>query len=113
MAILFDAEVTGADQIDFGGDVNLDRVTVTIVTRPAYVRELEVEAPDHIIRAGWMALGYFFSEGDQPPAIFWTIPRYVDFDTFLWANFTDSNGPVHYFRYFFTQGVTAHLLIGA
>jgi hypothetical protein len=62
-----------------------------LTTIDPMVRELEPSAPDHVLRAGWIALGDSINPFGTGFEDYWTPPIWLDFVRGLWTPSPSTN----------------------
>jgi hypothetical protein len=60
------------------GDNSVMFLFVHLDTLGGLVTELELDSPDHILRAGWWALGHTGDVGDGVTRIYWREPHWIN-----------------------------------
>lgn len=104
-----DQAITGSGVIDFGGPQNVDHVTVHVTTFGGLCRFPDDGVTDHVLRAGWISLGYELTEGGQDTAIYWLPPWHIAFEHTLIPLELNVTYPVTAFRWFLSPGTTAYV----
>lgn len=112
MPTLFDQVVTNAGQAALGPAAVIDHVAAVVTARGGLVRAPDIGASDHIIRAGWVALGAELdADGTMPHQVYWQSVQWLDFDGSCFDPAPDSM-PVTHIRWFLSPGTQAHLFVG-
>lgn len=85
MTVLFDNDISGDGISDLVGSNHVLFWECHLTALGGDVRELEVTAPDHILRAGWVSLGDRFTIGTGPFLDRWRQPVQLNFLETLWT----------------------------
>lgn len=115
---VFDDDITGTDLADFGSSQVIQFALVHLDTLGVGVRPLEIEADDHILRAGWITFGHkeFLVGGGE--RFYWDAPFFLDFVNSRWhpspATVGGSGGGIYAWgvRWHLSSGTTGHLVVG-
>lgn len=104
--------VSGAGSLLFGASHGPEFIGVEITTLGPDIRIPELAAADHIIRAGWVALGW----NDAVAGIEWWLPmHFINFEH-SWFQFTTADiertPEWDRVRWFLSAGTVANLLVG-
>jgi hypothetical protein len=112
MAIIIDQDISGAGLVSLGPTLTqISFWTVHLTTLGPEVRPLEASSPDHILRAGWVAMGNFLSQGQQAAGGYWLAPTWLDFDHSYWAPDSDLRAFWTHIRWCLTTGTLGHLQV--
>lgn len=80
MAVLFDADISGAGTGDLVGGNAITFALVHLTSVGAAARPLELLVPDHHLRAGWIAFGRTLTNIGGVSRDYWMPAWYLDFD---------------------------------
>lgn len=112
MAVLFDQVVTTLGQASLGALAIVDHVSALVTVRGGLIRTPDYGASDHIIRAGWVALGAELdADGTMSHQVYWKPQTWVDFDAFVIDPRPDQM-PVTHVRWWVSTGTQMHLFVG-
>lgn len=112
MATLVDQIVSGVGSVSLGMLARVDHVSCTVTVRGGLVREPDTGASDHIIRAGWIALGCELdSDGAQPHTIYWSPQRWLDFDHCYFPLLPGEHASTD-IKWFMSPGTQVRLFVG-
>lgn len=119
MAVYYESDISGAGQAALVGGVKVQSVAVRLILVGPSVRSLDWPGvTDHLLRAGWFALGNFILiEADAVPRIYWRPEHYVNFVQNYYSppsQFpadTAASERASHVRWFLAEGTTAHLVV--
>lgn len=117
MTVLFDNDILGDGISDLIGGTHVLYWECHLSALGGDVRELEVTAPDHILRAGWISLGDRFAIGGGPAMDRWRQPFQLNFLETLWTPTPSENaaGPFSLtasrVRWHLSPGTLGHLYV--
>lgn len=107
-----DQSVSGAGSLLFGASHGPEFIGVAITTLGPDARTPELLVADHVIRAGWVALGW----NDATEGIEWWLPMHFVNYVNSWFQFTTADierqAEWDRIRWFFSAGTVARLIVG-
>lgn len=88
----------------------LDSVEIRITARGAQVRQPQVDLADHIIRVGFVCMGFHLDAGDGTVRTYWRTPYWIDFDNVVYDLPTNQyyNNAI---RWYLTPGTEGHIWV--
>lgn len=112
MVAFFDQVVSTNGQASLAAAVLVDHVSTLVIVRGGLIMAPDYGALDHIIRAGWVALGAELdADGTMPHQIYWQRQQWVDFDAFVFDPGPDQL-PATHVRWWMSPGTQTHLFVG-
>lgn len=111
MGTLIDQVIANAGSVSLGMLADVDHVSVNVTTQGPLMNSPSAGAADHVIRAGWIALGSELdADGTQAHSVYWREPKWLNFDQTLIAPPFDDY-PSSHIRWWLSQGTQAHLFV--
>lgn len=117
MAVLFDADISGAGVADLVGGTNVQFFLAHLTSLGGEVRHLEALADDHILRAGFVAFGRTLSLIGGVNRDYWHPPIWLDWTDARWIPQPNVNSTTVLqivatrVRWYLTPGTAGHLYV--
>jgi hypothetical protein len=118
VTVVFDSDIIGTGEADFGVGARVNFALAHIITRGPRVQKHQVD--DGAVQAGWFSFGNTSSVIDDTARTYWTKPIWIDFTNFEWHPVPTTDSAANDFgvwatrvRWYLYEGTTAWLYVYA